>query len=115
MTKKIEIREGAPADLYIPESVEEMYCDGSSLVSLGWPISKLLFHTVVELDEENVSIEQRKANLRLAIPTHVLIALCEKVLEIAQKNPDTFEKNAQRQSDALASMLNKFSAPPSDA
>lgn len=62
---------------------QQVFFDGFSGVLLSKAISKITFHHVVGVTTEGR--EQRKPMLTMAIPTSVLIELCEKFLSDAKE------------------------------
>ncbi len=87
MTTTVQIRdENTKFDLIISESVPEIFTDGLSQLLMGFPISKLTFHSVVTSPDSTDQIEQRKAVLSLAMSTPVLLELCRNILIAAQSS-----------------------------
>ena len=86
-----KVREGnAIFDITITDNLPEVFTDGVSNMVMGNPISKLLFHTVTAPVGGGNEIEQRKAILRLAIPTPVLLEMCRNILFAAQSNIESY-------------------------
>jgi hypothetical protein len=86
MSHSVEIRsEEASFNLTIPDELREIYIDGASTVALGYPLSKLLLHSIVPPADVGKpdQVEERKAILRLVVPTGVLVELAINILKAA--------------------------------
>jgi hypothetical protein len=62
----------------------EIFADGQSRLMLGYPVSKVFFHSQTDGTAPDNSVEV----LRLAIPTTALIQLCNNVLATICNNRD---------------------------
>ena len=68
-------------NLSIPEDLKVIYAEGVSNVSIGFPNSKIMFHTVLAPAESTADkVEQRRAVAQLLIPTHVLLDLSKNLI-----------------------------------
>lgn len=72
-------------DLHLSENLEEVFVDGMGYAMLGYPISKLTFHTV-QPPKNGDEIEQRQAVLRLTMTTASLIEFCQNTLLTLETN-----------------------------
>ena len=80
MPRKQEIRNGDISfDLTHGDAPNEVYVDGVSQVLFGAPISKVTFHTITR-GADSQGVEQRFANLTIAVPTHNLVEFCHQIL-----------------------------------
>jgi hypothetical protein len=86
MSHTVEIRsDEASFDLTIPDDLREVYIDGASTVALGYPLSKLLLHSIAPPVDAGKpgQVEDREAILRLVVPTGVLVELAINILKAA--------------------------------
>jgi hypothetical protein len=68
-------------NLHVGDNLQNIYADGVSGVALGFPLTKIIFHTVLAPGVATTTgIEQRRAVAQLSIPTHVLLELCRNLL-----------------------------------
>jgi hypothetical protein len=66
--------------------VLEIYADGVTNSSLGIPLTKLTFHSVVDVTPEGNEV--RKVTHRLTIPTNSLLEICRNILFHAKQNQE---------------------------
>lgn len=71
------------------DSAPTIFADGIAQVALGYPMSRVIFHTVsgVQALAEGMS-EQRKAEATIVMPTANLIEAMKLVLDLARQNED---------------------------
>ncbi|MBR8151649.1 hypothetical protein [Burkholderia vietnamiensis] len=75
MPRKIEQKsEAGSFSCVIPDDLREIYADGVSEIQVGMPVSRIIFHSVINPSINNKS-EERRANLSLVIPTNQLMEL----------------------------------------
>jgi len=87
--------ENANFDLLISDNMPEFFTDGVSQFLMGYPISKLTFHSVMTtLDSDEV--EQRKGVLNLTMSTPVLLEFCKNVLFSAQSSVNEFSEGGKK-------------------
>ncbi len=80
MANTVNIREQNKSfDLHISDELLEVYADGMGYAMLGYPMSKLTFHTVLP-PKEGVAVEQRQAVVRLTMSTAALMEFCQNML-----------------------------------
>lgn len=116
MTTTVQIRdENAKFDLVISENMPEIFTDGLSQLLMGFPISKLTFHSVVTAPDSTDQIEQRKAVLSLAMSTPVLLELCRNVLIAAQSSLDELTESGTKVDTQIRKIMEgvAITTPPS--
>ncbi|MFZ2162505.1 MAG: hypothetical protein WAW02_09835 [Sideroxyarcus sp.] len=80
MANTVNIREKNKSfDLHISDELLEVYADGMGFAMLGYPMSKLTFHTVLP-PKEGVAVEQRQAVVRVTMSTAALMEFCQNML-----------------------------------
>lgn len=113
MTTTLQVRdENAKFDLVITDNTPELFTDGISQLLMGFPISKLTFHSVVTPSESPEQIEQRKAVLSLAISTPVLLELCRNILFAAQSSLDQLSEGGTRIDAQIRKIMDGVAIPP---
>lgn len=106
MERKLEIREGgANFDLIISDDAPEIYVDGVSQFNVGYPISKIQFHTVTQPSIDPAVPEQRRVNLTLAINLAALLDACRQIIQNTTKHKELLDKGVQAQVDTLRQIL----------
>lgn len=87
MTNTVNVREkGKSFDMHISDNLAEVYADGMGYAMLGYPLSKLTFHTVLPakdgtpIPQDGTAVEQRQAVFRLTMTTASLMEFCQNML-----------------------------------
>lgn len=113
MSTITQVREDhAKFDLQINDGMPEIFVDGLSQMLLGYPISKLTFHSVVAPAHEGNEIEQRLGVVRIAIPTPVLLEFCRNVLFNAQTSADALSDAGKQIEAQVRRMMDGINIPP---
>jgi len=114
-TKPFEIHQpNANFDLVMRENVEEIFADSVSSLSLGYPVSKLLFHSVIPpLDTANpTGVELlREGTVSVVIPTSVLIGLAIDTIKSISTVKEQFSDDMNRNIALLTALLNSLPQP----
>jgi hypothetical protein len=107
MTQKIEVRQpNANFDLLVKDGLTELYVDGASSVALGFPMSKVVLHTVTPPINEPIALpEKREAVARLVIPTAALLELALNTIKSAAQVKDQLSAGSAAISSQLSSFL----------
>lgn len=116
MTTTVQIRDkNAKFDLVISDNMPEIFTDGISQLLMGFPISKVTFHSVVTAPDSAEQVEQRKAVLSLAMSTPVLLELCRNVLFAAQSSLDELSESGTKVDSQIKKIMEgvAISAHPS--
>jgi hypothetical protein len=88
MIQKIEVRTAeASFDLTMPNDLRELFVEGISQAAIGFPYSKLVFHSAQPPSGEQ-QVEQREAVLRMVIPTPILLEMCANILRGLMSNKE---------------------------
>lgn len=94
-------------DLYDDKNVQSIFVDGLSEVLLSSFVSKLTFHIVSSVDQEegnDTPIETRIVRTRIAIPTTVLIEMVTNVQQLLMQHALVLEHPLQQAIEKLRSM-----------
>lgn len=116
MTTTVQIRDdNTKFDLVISDNMPEIFTDGVAQLLMGYPISKLTFHSVVTSPDSSSQIEQRKGILSLAMSTPVLLELCRNVLIAAQSSLDELSEGGTKIDSQIRKIMEgvAFTALPS--
>lgn len=113
MTDVIEVRtDEAKFDLVMSEQVGSVYADGVSNAAIGYPVSKLFFHTVEPPRQlatgGSQAVERRKVVLEMTIPTAALVELCANVVANAAQGRDALKTAANDMATAFSKILEKL-------
>lgn len=113
MTETIKVRsDDVKFDLTFPDQVNSVYADGVSNAAVGYPISKLLFHTIEAPRQNGVTagevVERRRVVLEMSIPTAALVELCANVVAGAAQSRDALKGAANDMTAAFAKILDKL-------
>lgn len=83
--------------------IKEFFVDGVEKTFVGYPVSKVTFFSVndVEKNESGDVVEKREGVIRIAISTNRLLEFCIKTIETFQKNKESIESSSD-------SFKNKF-------
>ncbi|AIO31124.1 hypothetical protein DM39_1541 [Burkholderia cenocepacia] len=110
MTRKVEVRMPAASfDLLVPETVAETYVDGISNVSMGYPLSKVMLHTIRPPEVQGQpAIEVREAVVRLVIPTGNLLEFAFNILKGAAESKAALASGASTVSAQFQAFLDQF-------
>lgn len=89
---KREGRIATPGDFVYDDNpnVQEIYVDGISEGFIGFPVSKLTFHSALGMGPDHK--ERRVARVRIAIPTAALLELCKNFLEQGRAASSHFDE-----------------------
>lgn len=113
MGQLIQVREDKNKfDLLINDNIPEVFSDGLSQLLMGYPVSKLIFHSVTAPALDN-GIEQRQGVIRLAIPTPVLLELCRNILSSALSSIDELSEGGKQIDTQVKKILDGVSIVPS--
>lgn len=94
----------------IPSDLKTLYADGFSGMMLGFPNSKILFHSVRNTGGAAIDgFEQRVAIFEMALPTSALIELCRKVLIASADSQDVLIEGGSEILDRVKKMLSDVS------
>jgi hypothetical protein len=117
MAEVVEVRtDQANFDLVFPEQVTAMYADGISNAAIGFPVSKLFFHTTepprqIMQDGTAPPIERRKVVLEMTIPTAALVELCANIASSASQSRDSLMTGANNMVTLFSNVLDKLGQP----
>lgn len=80
--------ENANFDLVIPDQVHSVYADGVAVAALGVPISRVVFYTVSNPNEEQAAsdTEARKVCLEISMPMGAMLEFAKNILNGAKTN-----------------------------
>lgn len=90
VTKKNTKTSAGTFDLLIPDNLQEIFSDGISEAMIGYPTSKILFHTTTAASTAEGAPEQRQGVVRLTMNTAVLMEMCRNLLAGALQNKGQF-------------------------
>ena len=112
MPKVTTVREkGLNFDLVCSDNLQEIFTDGVSEVMLGYPTSKVLFHTVTTLNTINIP-EQRQAVFRMTMNTATLLEMCRNILAAAVDNKEQFPLMSQQFNERFIQILDDVEITP---
>ncbi|EIC23768.1 hypothetical protein Thi970DRAFT_00279 [Thiorhodovibrio frisius] len=98
MASLTQVREGeVQFDLHTPDGVPEIFVDGISQAMIGFPCTKILFHSVQAPPAAGTAggvVEQRQAVLRLTIGSDTLAEMCRKLLAVLERDDSGMETAA---------------------
>lgn len=105
MSRTINVRQqNVQCDITLPDELPNVYVDDMSQLSLGVPVSRILFHIMdtppIKEGSEGV-VEQRKAVLQLTLPTLALVNLAKQVLAHAASGSDVLRDGFFEQGSLL--------------
>lgn len=103
-SKSNDIEDIGPFVLRGKGQATEIYSDGLSQFMLGYPLSRLVFHTVNE-PATTERKEQRKANLVLTMPTQLLLEAAKLVMDSSAANKDTLLTMSTEQAEKLSATV----------
>jgi hypothetical protein len=105
MSHTVHITEnGANFNLTFPEAVNELFADGFSQLLLGWPVSKVVFHTVRQTPVVGEP-ENRSVSHVLAVPTPVLLQLAQQVMGSLAQNRAVMEQGIRKVDDGFIAAI----------
>ena len=90
-------------------SIEENYVDGLTQIAFGFPITKLLLHTVIDPKNQQNARELRKAKQYLTMPTVAAIQLANLILASAKQSEERLLKDINENArDEVKAMLQNY-------
>ncbi|MBB5411972.1 hypothetical protein HDG34_005938 [Paraburkholderia sp. HC6.4b] len=106
MSRSISVNEnGANFVLDFPDSTPDNFADGVSQLLIGWPTSKVVFHTLTQPASKADPQEQRQCALRLTVPTPVLLELAQQIVGALAHNNQSLTEAASKYSDNFTQAL----------
>ncbi|CAH1385686.1 hypothetical protein [Candidatus Nitrotoga sp. M5] len=89
-------------------TADDLYVDGLSQITFGFPVTKLLFHTIIET-RSAINLEKRIARQYMTIPTVAAIELAHLILTIAKKSEAQLMKDLNEGGkEKVEKLLNDF-------
>jgi len=94
-------------------SAPTIYADGVAQVAMGYPLSRVILHTVTASESlAEGAPEQRKAEVTIVMPTATLLEACNLLLQVARTNESELVALGDQGGDRLREQLVAAPVPP---
>lgn len=99
------------SELVVPQNMPEIYADGFSAMMIGYPMSKIIFHSIsMSLGSSDDEIEKRTGVAQVVLPTHSLIEFAKHILGSIEANKSGVISSVHQYQGAVLSLISNADA-----